>query len=73
MQMFFYLYDDKVLILRCSLFLSNTNTEIWSKERSMSPYVAKMFFLQVDEGFWIQKYIKQYCAFQFCSYRLDPK
>ena len=32
------------------LFLSNTNTEIWSKEGSMGPYVAKMLFLQVDEG-----------------------
>ena len=40
-----YLYVDKVLILKCSLFLINTNTEIWSKEESMGPYVAKMFFL----------------------------
>ena len=32
------------------LFLSNTDTEIWSKEGSMGPYVAKMLFLQVDEG-----------------------
>ena len=58
----FYLYDDKVLILKCSLFFRATNTEIWSKERSMGPYVAKMFFLPVDEGFWlywrlIQKYL----------------
>ena len=58
----FYLYDDKVLILKCSLFFRATNTEIWSKERSMGPYVAKTFFLPVDEGFWlywrlIQKYL----------------
>ena len=38
----FYVYNDKVLILKCSLFLSNRNTEIWSKERSMGPRVAKM-------------------------------
>ena len=30
---------------------NNANTEIWSKERSIDPYVAKMLFLQVDEGF----------------------
>ena len=54
---FFYLYDDKVLILKCSLFLRNTNTKIWSKERSMGPYVAKIFFLQIDEGFWQSSYI----------------
>ena len=33
MQMIIYLYDDKVLILECSLFLSNTNTENLSKEQ----------------------------------------
>ena len=32
---------------------NNTNTEIWSKERSIGPHVAKMLFLQVDEGFWL--------------------
>ena len=64
MQMIIYLYDDKVMILNCSLFFSNVNTEIWFKvqKRSMDPYVAKMFFLQVDEAFWlywclIQKYL----------------
>ena len=41
-----YLYDDKVLILKFSWFSSNTNTQVWTKERSMGPYVAKMFFLQ---------------------------
>ena len=51
MLIFSYLYDDKVLVLKCSLYLSNTNTEIWSKEKSMGPYVAKMFFLQVDKIF----------------------
>ena len=41
----FYLYDDKaVVILKCFLFiLSITNTEIWSNERIMGPYVAHMF------------------------------
>ena len=62
MQIFFNLYYDKVLIFVCSLFLSKTNTEIWSKEKSMGPSVAKMFFLQVVESFWlywclIQKYL----------------
>ena len=33
--------------------MNNTNTEIWSKERSIGPYVAKMIFPQVDEGFWL--------------------
>ena len=42
MQTYFYLYDDKVLILKYSLFLSNTNTDIWSKERRMGPHVANM-------------------------------
>ena len=45
MQIFFYLYDKKVPIIKCSLFLSNKNTEIWSKEMSMGSYVAYMFFL----------------------------
>ena len=58
----FYLHDDKVLTLKCSLFLSSTNNKIWSKERSMGPYEAKMLFLQVDGGFWLycclmQKYL----------------
>ena len=49
-----FFYHDKVLILKCSLFLlSNADTEIWSKEKSMAPYVAKMFFYQGDEGFWL--------------------
>ena len=33
--------------------MNKTNTEIWSKERSIDPYVAKMLFPQVDEGFWL--------------------
>ena len=45
MHIFLYLYD-KALILKRSLILSNTNTEIWSKKKSMGTYVAKMFFLQ---------------------------
>ena len=66
MQLFFYLCNDKVLILKCSLFLSNINTEIWSKERSMGPYVAKVFFSQVDKVFWLYcSLIQKYCAFQF--------
>ena len=32
---------------------NNTNTEIWSKERSINPHVAKMLLHQVDEGFWL--------------------
>ena len=53
MQIFF---DLMVLILKISLFffiLSDRNTKVWSKEISMSPYVAKMFFVQVDEDFWL--------------------
>ena len=45
MQIFFYL-SDKALIVKRSLILSNRNTEIWSKKKSIGPYVAKMFFLQ---------------------------
>ena len=45
MQIFFYLYDDKVLLSSnvCSLFLSNTDAEIWSKEKSVGPDVAIIF------------------------------
>ena len=32
--------------------MNDTNTEIWSKERSVGPYVAKILFPQVYEGFW---------------------
>ena len=56
MQICSYFYDDKILTLKVLILkgsLGNTNTEIWSKEMSMGPYVAKMFFLQVDEGFWL--------------------
>ena len=31
--------------------MNNTNAEIWSKERSINPYVAKLLFAQVDEGY----------------------
>ena len=51
-----YFYDNKILTLKALILkgsLGNTDTEIWSKEMSMGPYVAKMFFLQVDEGFWL--------------------
>ena len=62
MQKIFYHYDDKVVILKYFLFLSNTNTEIQSKERCIGHYVAEMFFLQVDDVFWlywclIQRYL----------------
>ena len=50
---FFTSNDDEVMIVKCSLFFSNTNTEIWSNKRSMGPYIAKIFFLLVDEGFWL--------------------
>ena len=33
--------------------MNNTDTEIWSKERSIDSYVAKTLFPQVDEGFWL--------------------
>ena len=33
--------------------MNNTNTEILSKEKSIDPYVAKVLFPQVDEGFWL--------------------
>ena len=42
-----------VLIFTNLWRMNNTNTEIWSKERSINPYVAKMLFPQVDEGFWL--------------------
>ena len=42
----------------------------------MGPYVAKMFFPQVDEGssytgVWYKKNVNYHCAFQFCSDRFD--
>ena len=64
MQIFFYLYDDKILIFKCSLFLSYTEHKYRNliQKRSVGPYVDKMFFLHGDEGFWlywclIQKYL----------------
>ena len=42
-----------VLIFTNLWRMNNTNTEIWSKERSIDTYVAKMLFPQVDEGFWL--------------------
>ena len=47
-----------------------------TKKKSMGPYVAKMFFLQVDEGFWLilvsdTKIFKLiFCFLILCSYRL---
>ena len=38
MQMIIYLYDDKVLILKCSLFLSNTNKLKCSLPRYMKVF-----------------------------------
>ena len=73
----FLLYDDKSHDPQIfSLFLRITNTEIWSKERSMGPYVAKMFFPQVDEGssytgVWYKKNVNYHCAFHFCFDRFD--
>ena len=43
-------YSQNFLVF---FILSNRNTKVWSKEISMSPYVAKMFFVQVDEDFWL--------------------
>ena len=63
MQIIFYLYDDKVLILKCFLFLSDTKyRNLIQRKEYMGPHVAKMFFLLVDESFWlywcmIQKYL----------------
>ena len=31
-------------------------SKIWPKEKSIGPYVAKMLFPQVDEGFWLPSY-----------------
>ena len=33
--------------------MNDKNTEIWSKERNIDPYVAKMLFPQEDEDFWV--------------------
>ena len=37
--------------------MNNANNKIWSKERSIDPYVTKVLFPQVDEGFWLASYI----------------
>ena len=49
------LSSQKLLVLIFTKLwrMNNTNTEIWSKETSIDPYVAKMLFPQVDEGFWL--------------------
>ena len=63
MQIFFYLYDDKVLILTNDpCFWATQIPKSDRKERSMGLYVAKMFFRQVDKGFCLywcltQKYL----------------
>ena len=36
--------------------MNNTNAEIWSKERSIDTYVAKLLFPQVYEGFRLASY-----------------
>ena len=38
--------------------MNNTNTEVWPKEKSIDPYIAKVLFPQVDEGFWLASYTK---------------
>ena len=50
-------------------------SDLKCKERSMGGYVAKMFFLQVDEGFWLYWCLIQISKLIFyfsilCSYRL---
>ena len=62
------------------LISTDVNTQILKsdlkcKERSMGGYVAKMFFLQVDEGFWLYWCLIQISKLIFyfsilCSYRL---
>ena len=49
------LSSQKLLVLIFTKLwrMNNTNTEIWSKETSIDPYVAKMLFPQVEEGFWL--------------------
>ena len=42
-----------VLIFTNVWRMNNANTEIWSKETRIDPYVAKMLFSQVEEGFWL--------------------
>ena len=36
--------------------MNNTNTEIWSKEKCIDPYVAKVLFPQVDEWMFLASY-----------------
>ena len=53
MQIYF---DLMVLILEISLFFFYFEQQKYQNlilEISMSPYVAKMFFVQVDEDFWL--------------------
>ena len=49
------LSSQKLLVLIFTKLwrMNITNTEIWSKETSIDPYVAKMLFPQVEEGFWL--------------------
>ena len=49
------LSSQKLLVLIFTKLwrMNNTNTEIWSKETSIDPYVAKMLFPQAEEGFWL--------------------
>ena len=46
-------YTSMVLILKCYLLLSKTNTKTWSKvqRKEYGSFVAKILFLQVDHGF----------------------
>ena len=54
------LFTIKFPEIPCTHFLSTSegqaaqiNTEVWFKERSIGPYIDKMLFSQVDQGFWI--------------------
>ena len=67
-QKIFYHYDDRALILKCFLFLSNKNTKIWFEERSMGAYVAEILFLQVDDAFWLYWCLNYYSVVKLYTF-----
>ena len=58
MQIFFHMMI-RPWSSKCFLFLSSTNTDNWSKKGVSVFYVAKLFLLQADEGFWLKWYLIQ--------------
>ena len=60
MQLYFYLYDDKILILRNDpCFWVTQIPKSDRKESSMGLYEAKIFFCQVGGGFCLYRYLIQ--------------